>query len=157
MIEIKGDITFVTHGIICQQVNTKGVMGAGLAFQLKTKWPVIYADYDLAYRRQELRLGSVVYTNIVQKDFKLQVASLCAQLDYGNVKGMRYTSYKAFAECLEKLVIWHAACLQGKLPVYFPYKIGCGLAGGEWAVVKPLIEEHFPNAIIIKKPKFSRI
>jgi len=156
VIEIKGDITYVTHGIICHQVNTKGVMGSGLAHQLRMKWPVVYNDYDLVYRRQELRLGAVVHTNIIQKDFKLQVAGLCAQRDYGNVRGMRYTSYKAFAKCLEKLVIWHASCLQGKLPVYFPYKIGCGLAGGEWVIIRPLIEECFPNAIIVKKSEFDK-
>jgi len=155
VIEIKGDITYVTHGIICHQVNAKGVMNSSVSQQLKMKWPVVYADYDLAYRKQELRLGSVVHTNIKQKDFKLQVASLCGQRDYGTVR-VRYTVYKAFAKCLEKLVMWHASCLQGKLPVYFSYKIGCGFAGGEWAVIKPLIEECFPNAIIVKKPEFDK-
>ena len=36
MIEyIKGDILNVTEGIIVQQVNCKGVMGAGLAKEIK--------------------------------------------------------------------------------------------------------------------------
>ncbi len=151
MIEIKGDVTYVTYGIVVHQVNIKGVMGAGVALQIRSAWPAVYDDYDLAYRRQELRLGEVLHTNVIAKDFKLQVASLCAQSDYGCVEGVRYTSYKAFRECLEKLVTWHASCLQGKLPVYFPYEIGCGIAGGEWVIIEPLIEEYFPNAIIVKK------
>lgn len=34
---IKGDILNVTEGIIVQQVNCKGVMGAGLAKQIRDK------------------------------------------------------------------------------------------------------------------------
>lgn len=46
MIEyIKGNILNVTEGIIVQQVNCMGVMGAGLAKQIKDKWPNIYNDY----------------------------------------------------------------------------------------------------------------
>lgn len=28
---------------ICQQVNCKGVMGAGLAMQIRSQWPVVYS------------------------------------------------------------------------------------------------------------------
>lgn len=155
MIEVKGDITFVTHGIIVHQVNAKGVMGAGVSLQLRDKWPAVYDDYDITYRRQELRLGHNIYTNIVKNNFRLQVASMCAQEDYG-VRGVRYTSYKAFKKCLKSLVMWHVSCLQGRLPVYFSHEIGCDLAGGEWVIIKPLLEEYFPKGIIMKKPEFSR-
>ena len=30
---------------ICQQVNCKGVMGAGLAMQIRSQWPVVYQRY----------------------------------------------------------------------------------------------------------------
>lgn len=30
---------------ICQQVNCKGVMGAGLAMQICIQWPVVYRRY----------------------------------------------------------------------------------------------------------------
>ena len=39
---IKGDILNVTEGIIVQQVNCFGVMGAGLAKQIRDKWPSVY-------------------------------------------------------------------------------------------------------------------
>jgi hypothetical protein len=148
--EIKGSLMFVTYGIIAHQVNVKGVMGAGSSLSLRNKWPVVYADYDLAYRRQELRLGEVIFTNIKIKDPTLQVASMCAQTDYGQT-GIRYTSYKAFKRCLEKLKLWHVNSTKLKLPVFFPYEIGCGHAGGEWVIIKPLIKAYFPNAIIVKE------
>ena len=46
MIEyIKGNILNATEGIIVQQVNCMGVMGAGLAKQIRDKWPSVYNRY----------------------------------------------------------------------------------------------------------------
>lgn len=36
------------------------------------------------------------------------------------------------------------------LPVYIPYKIGCGLAGGNWETVCQIIQKTVPDAIIVK-------
>ena len=46
--------------------------------------------------------------------------------------------YDAVAECLQK-VAEKAAELGAS--VHMP-RIGCGLAGGEWSHIEPLIEEH---------------
>jgi hypothetical protein len=78
---------------------------------------------------------------------------MVAQLGYGNSKstGATYTDYQAFEICLNKVKIWQSNCLEGVLPVYLPYGIGCGLAGGNWDVIKHLIEEYLPKAILVKK------
>lgn len=34
--------------------------------------------------------------------------------------------------------------------IYIPYGIGCGLGGGKWEIMQPLIEEHCPEATIVK-------
>lgn len=31
--------------VICHQVNCQGVMGAGLAKQIRIRWPEVYVDY----------------------------------------------------------------------------------------------------------------
>jgi len=36
-------------------------------------------------------------------------------------------------------------------PTYFPYKMGCGLGGGNWDEYRALIGRHFPEAIIVRK------
>lgn len=44
----QGNILEISHPaptFIVQQVNCKGVMGAGLARQIRAKWPGIYAPY----------------------------------------------------------------------------------------------------------------
>ena len=47
---LRGDITTLPENnshdtIICQQVNCMGVMGAGLAAQIRRKWPNVYNEY----------------------------------------------------------------------------------------------------------------
>ena len=46
MIEIiNGNIFKGDADIICHQVNTHGIMGAGIALQIKEKFPDVYAVY----------------------------------------------------------------------------------------------------------------
>lgn len=49
MKHVKGDIlTTPTQNedtVICHQVNCCGVMGAGLAKQIRDKWPVVFDEY----------------------------------------------------------------------------------------------------------------
>ena len=47
---VKGNILNATEDIICQQVNCKGVMGAGLAKQIKEKYPEVFESYSEFYK-----------------------------------------------------------------------------------------------------------
>lgn len=65
---IKGDILDVTEGIIVQQVNCFGVMGAGLAKQIRDKWPKVYDNYQIRVNSVEdnkniLGMSSWAYVN----------------------------------------------------------------------------------------------
>jgi len=33
--------------------------------------------------------------------------------------------------------------------------MGCGLGGGNWDEYRAVIEKHFPNAIIVRKPGYD--
>ena len=45
MTTIKGDLLEITEGIICHQVNCQRVAGAGLALQIRKKWPSWYESF----------------------------------------------------------------------------------------------------------------
>ena len=47
MVEIveHSDLLKVKKGIVCHQVNCIGVMGAGIAQDIRTKWPAVYRNY----------------------------------------------------------------------------------------------------------------
>ena len=57
-----------------------------------------------------------------------------AQDDYG-YNGKCYTNYAAFQECLQSL----KRQVPNGVTIAMPYKIGCGLGGGDWGTVMQLI------------------
>ena len=138
------DILNVKHGIICHQVNCKGKMGAGLALDIRKKWPIVYKDYMNAFKEGELFLGNVILSTIIEVN--LYVVNLCGQYYYGR-KG-NYTTYTAIRSGLEKIKKFS---IYRGLTVYIPKNMGCGLAGGDWSIVYKIIEEEIPNAIIVRK------
>ena len=146
MITIKGNILAVKQGFICHQINCQGVMGSGLAKDIKTLWPKVLGDYMGAYRKGQLTLGQVIFTTI--KIGHLYIASMCGQ-DHSGASG-RHTDYPALGQCLQTVEAWYKTVGESKLPVYIPYEVGCGLEGGQWSVVKTIIKRELPKAIIIK-------
>lgn len=142
---IESDILTIQYGIICHQVNCQGVMGAGLAKGIKEAFPQAFLDYMKAYRRDQLQLGNVIETQISDK---IYVASMCGQEFFGRDRNRVYTDYQAFQKCLTGVNLLQSMT---KLPVFFPYMIGCGLANGNWQFISQYIETLFPvNAFIIK-------
>lgn len=140
---INKDILTITDGLIAHQCNCKGVMGAGLAKGIRDKYPSVYRYYREAYLANNLYLGQ---TQILRVNTSLYVANLMAQDRYGTDK--QYTDYDALSQCLTYV---HQFAQENKeIEVYLPYGIGCGLAGGDWSVVKELIDKHCPKAIICR-------
>lgn len=139
----KGNLLSVQRGIICHQVNCRHVMGAGLAAQIKRKFPHHYADYMSRYAH----LGSAVITEI--QPGNLYVAGIYGQDDYGRTG--QYTQYPAFEQGLTR--VSEFAKQHHNLPVYLPYGIGCGLAGGDWNIISTIIHDVIPDAIIIRRAR----
>lgn len=115
--------------IICHQVNCMGVMGAGLAKQVRDKWPVVFSEYKKICDPD--KLGDF---QMVQVAPQLYVANLFGQLSFGRDK--RQTNYAALGTALFRAMKEHT-----NATFRVPYGLGCGLAGGNWATVLNLIEE----------------
>jgi len=147
MEKLHKDILTVTHGIICHQVNCMGVMGAGLAAQIKYAYPQAFQDYIAAYETGELKLGDLIVTQI---DDSLFIAHIASQHDYG--RGAQFTNYQAMSMALGRLKdFWMAKRSEGiSLPIYVPYRMGCGHGGGSWHIVKNVVDDVFPWAKICK-------
>ena len=136
MIEIiNGNIFNGNDDIICHQVNTYGVMGAGIAFQIKERFPEVFAAYEEKCRdfsKYDINpLGNVLFC--FTKYFHPLIANLFSQI------GMT-TEYDALEKCLK---IVYDYCKINKTSVAIPYKIGCGIAKGDWNKVYEIIEEIF--------------
>ena len=59
---IQGDVLKTSAKYICHQVNTFGVMGAGVALQIKKNYPHVYLEYNkfCSYHTPEELYGKVL-------------------------------------------------------------------------------------------------
>ena len=139
---IDGDLFQTTAPTICHQVNCRGKMVSGVAKQIRELYPLAYERYRLAYNREKSNpsglLGRIqhVYCKDERTETGLRtIVNMFAQDRYG-YDGQCYTDYKAFEYCLEKL----KHIVPAGSAIAMPYKIGCGLAGGDWNIVYALID-----------------
>ena len=119
--------------IIVHQVNCLGVMGSGIAYQIKLIYPEVYVDYHefCQKRKPEEILGSCRICPTKDGRF---IANVFGQLDFGS--GVK-TNYYALERALDGVRDF------AKLKSYsvaLPYNLGCGLAGGNWDIVSKIIE-----------------
>lgn len=139
---VQGNLLNATENIICQQVNCQGVMGAGLAKQIRNEYPEVYTSYKrfcegCKDNDKRTLLGKV--QTVMTSDGKV-IANLFGQYNYGRDK--QYTDYKALKECFEG-ILKVASMFNDSIAI--PYEIGCGLAGGDWNVVYKIIEDVFQD------------
>ena len=129
---VKG-VTIVAH--VCNDI---GGWGKGFVLALSRRWPEPEAAYRAWHRDRasnDFALGAV---QLVQVERYAWVANMIGQ------RGTRTGSkgvpvrYEAIDTALTRLAD-HAADLGAS--VHMP-RIGCGLAGGKWSRVEPLITER---------------
>lgn len=127
-------LTFVCPD--CKQVNCRGAMGAGLALQIRNRWPVVYRRYlGLCYGGDGNKLGT--YQEILVEP-KLYIVNLFGQDGYG--RSERQTNYAALATALFSFFRDCAQKNQDAI-IRLPYGLGCGLAGGDWDTVLDIISD----------------
>lgn len=143
---IEKNLLSVTKGIICHQVNCKGVMNAGLAASIAKKYPRVLNQYLLKHKTSGWKLGEVQFVEIISE--VLYVANIAGQLDYGRDKKV-YTNYDALKEAFRTVKKFSDS---KNLEIYVPFNFGSGLANGDWEKVKSIIGSTIPNCIICKLP-----
>jgi O-acetyl-ADP-ribose deacetylase (regulator of RNase III) len=124
------DILTLTGHIICHQVNCQGVMGAGLARQIRAKYPKVYAPYR-AYCATGNALGTVLFVPVSDNNI---IANIFGQDKYG--RDRQHTDYAALQTAFRRVA---EVARERNLPIAIPYRIGCGLGGGDWATVHKII------------------
>ena len=146
--EITGDILNVKDGIICHQVNYYGSMGGGVAAAIAES---ILTDEQraeyVAYCKKAGRtaLGTVQFLGCPGG---LIIANMFCQDDArarGAAADYSITDYDAMRRCLIR--IHSMATLQGKR-IYFPRHLGCGIAGGNWDMVRYIINDVFDSSSV---------
>lgn len=146
----------VTEGIIIQQVNAQGVMGSGVAKDIRDRYPVVFEEYSKVVKPNGLYDRGIEYMGMmipVQVDTNLWVCNIVGQQFYGREPEKqwlgRYTSYdalqlglrKVYQFALENFVLTDDLKWATRPTIHYPL-IGCGLGGGEWSIVKAIIDSE---------------
>ena len=132
---IKGNLLNTHCKAIAHGCNAQGVMGSGVAKQIKDAYPEAYK----AYLEGDFRtLGNVIQCTIGDKI----ILNCITQKYYGKVVNIKYVSYNAvyislnnISNILTKLNITDLA-----MP-----KIGCGLGNGKWEIIEEMIKNNLKN------------
>ncbi|MGA5146785.1 macro domain-containing protein [Streptomyces griseoincarnatus] len=138
---VRGDATVPSVKgvkVIAHVCNDIGGWGKGFVLALSRRWPEPEAAYRAWHRDRaanDFGLGAV---QLVQAERYVWVANMIGQ------RGVRTggkgvpVRYEAIDTALDRLA-GHA--LELGASVHMP-RIGCGLAGGRWSRVEPLVEER---------------
>ena len=147
---LKGDLLEGDWDVAMHCANPHQVMGSGVAYFLKKKWPEVFQadlEYDII---PEHKLGNSSLA--ILPDNRI-VINLYGQVGVGNSgdpldRNCRYDHlYDAIYRACQALTL-----LQGGLRIGVPYRMASDRAGGSWIIVEAIlkdIEEKFPVEFVV--------
>lgn len=125
--------------IIVHVCNDIGGWGRGFVLALSSKWDSPEREYREWHKRSSdppFELGEVQF---VEVDSQLWIANMIGQRDTRWHAGRHPVRYEAIRKGLGRVADF---ALEHSASIHMP-RIGCGLAGGDWAEVEQIIDEAF--------------
>ncbi|SIS91750.1 O-acetyl-ADP-ribose deacetylase (regulator of RNase III), contains Macro domain [Chryseobacterium ureilyticum] len=141
---IKGDATVPqTKGIkiIAHICNDIGGWGKGFVLAVSKRWEAPEKEYRNWHRfrsKNNFALGEI---QIIQVEKYIYVANMIGQKGIKTGSNGVPVRYEAIEKCLETL---SNEALSLNASIHMP-RIGCGLAGGKWTEIEPIIERTLLN------------
>lgn len=133
--------------VIVHQANCQNTMGSGIARSIREMYPVAYEADTHAAKSKSNILGNIsvgfnTILDIPDNDPRNKIIiNVYGQDLYG--RDSRKTNYEAIYCGFEKVKEF---LIENKRTVVgFPKLMGCALAGGNWKIVKTMIEEVFAD------------
>lgn len=143
IITVEGDV--LSHdGIIVHGCNAHGVMGAGIAAQVKKQYPGAFEAY-----LKDLTLGNITTYKVSDTKF---IVNAITQQSTGFGKQVSYDAIESCFQKVNKLALKLNEELDiekseiQRLPVSFPL-IGAGLGGGNWKIIERIIDETLDDSL----------
>ena len=121
--------------VIVHVCNDVGAWGAGFVLALSRRWPEPEAEYRSWSRGKGALPFELGQVQIIRVSSDIEVANMIGQRGIRREGGRPPVRYDAIERALNAVA---AHCLRQAASVHMP-RIGCGLAGGKWAEIEPLI------------------
>lgn len=137
VVYLRGDATIPQAKgpkIIAHICNDRGGWGKGFVLAISKRWSEPEQYYRRWYREPGFRLGAVQVVSVLPN---MWVANMVAQHGYKAGSNGPPIRYNALRECLQALA---DKARELGASIHMP-RIGCGLAGGRWELVEPILKE----------------
>ena len=137
IIYLKGDATVPKaegHKVIAHICNDEGSWGAGFVMALSKKWKEPEREYRAWIKSKEAKLGKI---QLIKVEDEIVVANMIAQESFVSIINPVAVRYNFLRKCLEELT---EAVKGNDVSVHMP-RIGCGIAGGKWEKIEPIIQD----------------
>lgn len=120
--------------IIAHGCNDLGLWGRGFVLAVSARWPRARDEYlRWSSRGSGFELGAVQFVEVSQGT---TVANMVTQQGIRSARGVPPIRYGALRQALNTVA---DAALAAGASVHMP-RVGCGLAGGTWDQVGPLVD-----------------
>ncbi|QKW10395.1 macro domain-containing protein [Streptomyces sp. NA04227] len=123
--------------IIAHVCNDLGGWGKGFVLAISRRWPEPEREYRRWHRERaanDFALGAV---QLVPVQADIEIANMVAQHGMKTGSSGPPIRYDAVERCLDAVA---AHALATDASVHMP-RIGCGLAGGKWSRIEPIIDK----------------
>lgn len=149
--DVIGDLITFPANIIAHQTNFNGIMGGGVAYYIANTLlsSQAYNEYQsLCARHKRFLLGKVQFlpsadADKYEKATRL-VANMFCQDEWVQPDG-GITRYDCMEKCLKRIERFAS---KNGFSVAIPGNVGCGIAGGNWGRVRPIIESVFMDSTV---------
>lgn len=129
--------------IIAHCCNDENKWGAGFVLALSDRWKRPEIEYRRwmteALEQGQKLLGAM---QLVPVEHDIWVANIVGQRGVRRSKGKPPIRYGAIDYCFRLIAEYAQAHPERQVSIHAP-RIGCGLAGGSWDQIEPLLEQHF--------------
>ncbi len=126
---LAGEFEVIIHGCNCFCT-----MGAGIARAIKENFPEAFAADCLTAEGDRGKLGTFSSAFICRNNLELTIVNAYTQFHWGG------PGIKVDYEALRSIIQSIKQSYHGKR-IGYP-KIGAGLAGGDWQIIAPIIDEE---------------
>ena len=126
---LEGNFDVIIHGCNCQCQ-----MGKGIALSIKQTFPEAYSADCATHKGERSKLGTISYVTINRNNNEITIVNAYTQFDWRG-KGVK-ADYVAIRSAMREI----KERFSGKR-IGYP-RIGAGLAGGNWEIIKNIISEE---------------
>lgn len=121
--------------ILVNTTNCVGIMGKGIAYEIKKRYPEIMPSYVKACKNKELRPGGILVFNTGNQ----YIVNLATKDDWKNPSKYEWIKIgvKNLRDWLDKIPTVETVAVPS---------LGCGLGGLDFSKVKKIIEKELKNS-----------